>query len=140
MQNIKLITSVKWHWECSHKDVLKIFLDFNKQPCTQHVGFMVYRAISTKGSSNSPSKTQQVKIWLRSELRVLLFPCWSRLQWHITKAPSILPTPSVSVSTKWFIFVLHRKRASVFKSKHSSNLIIYCYPNNCQKFQSIPPY
>lgn len=80
---------------------------------------MVYRAISTKGSSNSPNITQQVKIRLRPELRILVFHADLSYDCTLLQVHNVLP--SISVSTKRLIFVLHRKRTSVFKSKHSRN-------------------
>lgn len=85
---------------------------------------MVYRVIRTKGSSNSPNMTQQVKIRLRTDqyqLRILVFHADLSYNCMLLQVHNILPIPSISVSTKRLIFVPHRKRTSMFKSRHSSN-------------------
>jgi len=73
MQNIKLVTNVIWHQERSQEDILKIFQNLNKHPCTQVIHGL--QSDKHKGSSNSPGINQQVKIKQRCRAQSPGFPC-----------------------------------------------------------------
>lgn len=81
---------------------------------------MVYRVIRTKGSSNSPNMTQQVKIRLRTDqdqLRILVFHADLSYNCMLLQVHNVLPIPSISVSTKRLIFVPAAQKKNQYVQK-----------------------
>lgn len=76
---------------------------------------MVYRVISTKWSSNSPNYHSESQDQAEMRPRILVFHADLSYNCMLFQAHNVLPISSISVSTKRLIFVLNRKRTTVFK-------------------------